>query len=62
MKENNTDQLVRVGVLNVVHNCIIQQTDLIEEQESRIRSLEVEHEKSLAREGVIILMDTFKYY
>ena len=42
-------------------NCIIQQTNLIEEQESRIRSLEVEHEESLAREGVIILMDTFKY-
>lgn len=42
--------------------CIIQQTNLIEEQESRIRSLEAEHEESLAREGVLNLMDIFKYY
>ena len=49
-----------IKCFNIVH--IIQQTNLIEEQESRIRSLEAEHEESLAREGVIILMDIFKYY
>ena len=61
MKENKTDLSVRVALLNVLI-CIIQQTNLIEEQESRIKSLEVEHEESLAREGVIIFMDIFKYH